>query len=120
MFLKILPYFLFGITAFLTTTLYIFLRRFTKITTDKIVGITVALGSIPCCLAVLVMVFQVDSKPDWPWVIIAILPLIAYFLFLYGTKSLFFHNLNLLKKLKIIRNKIKSRRAKLSSTSRIG
>ncbi|SDH24567.1 hypothetical protein [Desulfosporosinus hippei] len=79
MLLKILPYFLFGITAFLTISSYVFLSRFTQITKDKIVGITVALSSIPCCLAVLVMVFKVNSQPDWPWVIIAILPLIAYY-----------------------------------------
>lgn len=80
MFLKVFPYLLLAVIAFCATITYMLLTRLTKITKDKIAGITVTVGTIPCSLAVLVLVFKVNHHPDWTWLIIAVLPVITYYL----------------------------------------
>jgi len=79
MFLKLFPYLLLGFTAFLATISNILLRRFTKIAKDKIFGITVTVSLLPCCIAVLIMVYLANRQFNWISIIIASLPLMAYY-----------------------------------------
>jgi len=78
--LETFPFLLCGSTAFLGTILYRLLSRFTKLTKDKVVGITTTVSIIPIDLYVLVIVFKVNPHPDWPWLIIAAMPVITYYL----------------------------------------
>jgi len=80
MFLEALPYLFCGAIALFGTILYRRLSRSTKITKDKVAGITVSVTLIPFCLAVLIIVLQVDAHFDWILVIIVALPLIVYFI----------------------------------------
>lgn len=68
-------------TIFFGAITFIFLSRFTRITRDKVYGISITVGTVPVCAYILVLVYQMNPHPNFLWLIIALLPLTGYYLF---------------------------------------
>lgn len=68
-------------TVFLGMVTFMLLSRFTNVTRDKVYGISITVSTIPVCTLILVLVYQINPRPNWLWLIIALLPLTGYFVF---------------------------------------